>query len=259
MIYIWTYDLLRADREGIWELHLDAIQRALYMFAAFNSTNYLRWCSLYLEDMRGLSVTAPSVYKQFSNGNFSIKDKPGRFTAVGGDQKLEQTVNLSPKHSDAVIGHAKQKTFVAQWDLIHHEMQGVMLLHRQYTNTLERSDETFVHHESSQSTTDRKESHIQNMIQYIDAKGSPFAADAPTNLQNIVTKEIMSEKVRHDILMASTKGKEKYIAYRKCVFVEKSQRISSTINRLNLNTMANNTSKPEKTTKARVKEINIMD
>ena len=97
------------------------------------------------------------------------------------------------------------------------------------------------------------------MIQYIDAKGSPFAADAPTTLQNIVTKEIMSEKVRHDILMASTKGKEKYIAYRKCVFVEKSQRISSTINRLNLNTMANNTSKPEKTTKARVKEINIMD
>ena len=109
-----VYDLLRADCEGIWELHLDAIQRALYMFAAFNSTNYLRWCSLYLEDMRDLSVTAPSVYKQFSNGNFSIKDKPGRFTAVGGDQKLEQTVNLSSKRSDAVIGHAKQREFVAQ-------------------------------------------------------------------------------------------------------------------------------------------------
>lgn len=42
-------DLLRADREGLWELHLDAVQCALYLFAAFNSTNYMRWCSLYLD------------------------------------------------------------------------------------------------------------------------------------------------------------------------------------------------------------------
>lgn len=64
-----VYDLLRADCEGIWELHLDAVQCALYLFTAFNSTNYLRWCSVYLEDML---QTAPSVYKNFSNANFSI-------------------------------------------------------------------------------------------------------------------------------------------------------------------------------------------
>ncbi|KAG0728088.1 hypothetical protein GWK47_033202 [Chionoecetes opilio] len=109
-----VYDLLRADREGIWELHLDAVQRALYLFAAFDSRNYLRWCSVYMEDMRRLSETAPSVYEKFSNGNFSIKDKAGRFTAVGGDQKLEQSINLSSKCSDGVIGHARQKQYVAQ-------------------------------------------------------------------------------------------------------------------------------------------------
>ena len=101
-------DLLRADREGLWGLHLDAVQRALYLFTAYDSTNYLRWCSLYLEDMRRLPETAPSVYENFARGNFSIKEKPGRFTAVGGDQKLEQSINLSTKCSDGVIGHAKQ-------------------------------------------------------------------------------------------------------------------------------------------------------
>ena len=41
-------DLLRADREGSWVLHLEAMQRALYEFAAWESTNYLRWGSMYL-------------------------------------------------------------------------------------------------------------------------------------------------------------------------------------------------------------------
>ena len=61
--------------------------------------------------------------------SFSIKDKPGCFSAVGSDQKLEQTINLLSKCSDGVIGHAKQKQYVAQWDLIYHEIMGVKNLH----------------------------------------------------------------------------------------------------------------------------------
>ena len=102
-----TLDLLRADREGMWHLHIDAMQRALYEFASWDSTNYLRWGTVYLEDARSLPDTAPNVIRNFSEGHsFSIKDKPGRFSAVGGDQKLEQTINLSSKRSDGVIGHA---------------------------------------------------------------------------------------------------------------------------------------------------------
>ena len=78
-------DLLRADREGLWQLHFDAMQRALYEFAAWDSTNYLRWGTVYLEDARNLPETAPTVYSHFADGHsFSIKDKPGRFSAVGG-------------------------------------------------------------------------------------------------------------------------------------------------------------------------------
>ena len=49
-----TRDLLRADREGLWELHLDAMQRSLFEFAAWDATNYLRWGTMYLEDARNL-------------------------------------------------------------------------------------------------------------------------------------------------------------------------------------------------------------
>uniref|UniRef100_UPI00358E1FE5 inhibitor of nuclear factor kappa-B kinase subunit beta-like n=1 Tax=Myxine glutinosa TaxID=7769 RepID=UPI00358E1FE5 len=119
--------------------------------------NTERSLSVYLEDARSLPETAPSVFRNFSEGHsFSIEDKPGRFTAVGGDQKLEQTINLSSKCSDCVIGHAKQKEYVAQWDLIYHEMMAVKNLHREYTGVNESTSEAWHHHESSQSTTNKK-------------------------------------------------------------------------------------------------------
>ena len=43
-----------------------------------------------------VNLKPPNWFDDFSGGHsFSIKDKPGRFLAVGGDQKLEQSINLS--------------------------------------------------------------------------------------------------------------------------------------------------------------------
>lgn len=195
------------NREGVWDLHLDAVQRALILFSAYDCTNCLRWCSVYLEDMRRLPQTAPSVYTQFSNGNFSIKDKPGRFTAVGGDQKLDQCINLSSKCCDGIIGHARQKQYVAQWDLIYHEMMAVKSLHRMYAGAMDRTHESYSHHASSQATTDHQESHIQSMMKFIEEKGSPLATCAEQTLQNIVTKQLMTVEVRNDILELVDKGR----------------------------------------------------
>ena len=119
--YDVAVDLIRADHEGLWDLHLDATQRSLYEYTAWSSTNYIRWASVYLEEARNLKDTAPVIYENFKKGSFAIKDHPGRFIAVGGDQKLEQTINASSKSCDAVIGHSKQKQFIAEWNLIYHE------------------------------------------------------------------------------------------------------------------------------------------
>ena len=79
-----------------------------------------------------------------------------------GDKKLEQTINLSPKRNDGVIGHANQNQYVAHWDLIYHEMNAVKnVQYDEYTGVNENMSEAWNHHESSQSTMDRKEGHIQ--------------------------------------------------------------------------------------------------
>ena len=116
------------------------MQRALYEFAVWDSTNYLRWGTIYLEDARSLPETAPFVNRNFMEGqSFSIKDKPGRFSAVGGDQMLEQTINLSLKCSDGVIGHAKHKQYVAQCYLIYHEMMAIKNLQCEYPGVTPRA------------------------------------------------------------------------------------------------------------------------
>ena len=50
-------NLIRADGEGNWLLHMHTVQKLLHIFAAFNCTNYLRWWSIYLDDMRNLPET----------------------------------------------------------------------------------------------------------------------------------------------------------------------------------------------------------
>jgi len=158
-----------------WELHLEAMQCAVYEFAAWDSTNCLLWGSVYLEDAKNLSITAPSVFRNFSEGHsFSIKDKPGRFSAVGGDQKLEQTINLSSKCSNGVISHAKQKQYIGEWDIIYHEVMSVKNLHCEYAGVSERTSEAWHHHKSSQSTTDRKEGLIQPSCDILKSKGRHF-------------------------------------------------------------------------------------
>ena len=58
-------DLVRADREGDWDLHLKTVEAVLPYFASFDSNNYLHWCSLYLEDMKRLPKNAPKIHEKF--------------------------------------------------------------------------------------------------------------------------------------------------------------------------------------------------
>ena len=97
-----------------------------------------------------------SVKEYFAKENLSIKEKSGQFTAVRGDQKFEQSINLSSKCSDGVIGHAKYKQYVTQWDLIYQEILGVNRLHGQYANVIRGTHENYTHHVSSQVITNHK-------------------------------------------------------------------------------------------------------
>ena len=61
-------------------------------FQQCDSINYLRYASLYLEKMGQLPDQFPKICNHFKNGEFVVKGKPGTFSAVTPDMKLEQRI-----------------------------------------------------------------------------------------------------------------------------------------------------------------------
>ena len=136
-------------------------------------------------------------------------------------------------------------------------MMSVKNVHREYVGVFERTSEAGHNHESSQSTTDRKEGHIQTMMRYIEERGSPFSTQFPPVLHNFVTKEVMTQDIRNDILNASERGKKKFETFYSERFTNKTSKLSHTNHTENLKTMITIKYKSKKTTEKVIRALNI--
>ena len=209
----------------------------LPLFAAFDSTNYLRWCSLYLEDMHKLEETAPTVHQAFVDGKFAVKRTPGSFIAVGGDMALEQTINKSQKSPAGIIGNSRKKRYVAKWEILYHEMLAISNLHRDISGSHSTNYDLEVNRNFSAATTASDERDIVSIIDVIERNENPFASTVQTSkLHNLMTNEVASDQISQQLLDAENIGKASYAKFREERFVNKSVRISDTIHRTNLNT-----------------------
>ena len=132
-------------------------------------------------------------------------------------------------------------------------------VHREYTGVNESTSEAWHHHEASQSTTDRKEGHIQEMMKYIEDTGSPLSRDCHPVLHNFATKEVMTEDIRNDVLNAHESGKRKYEAFYNERIVNQTLKLGETIHRHNLKRMISIRNKPQKTKKKVIRQMNMTE
>ena len=119
---------------------------------------------------------------------------------------LEQTINRSQKSSAGIIGSSKRKHFVAQWEMIYHEMLAVSNLHREVSGSKPGGQE--LSHEFTTADTDADEKKVQAMTSFIEGNENPFRV-LPTGeakLHNILTQEIMTEEIRSQILSVKEIG-----------------------------------------------------
>jgi uncharacterized membrane-anchored protein YjiN (DUF445 family) len=193
---------------------------------------------MYIEDMQKLSEMAPDVYESFLEGKFSVKHTPGLFRAVGADMCLEQTINRSQKSNAGIIGSSKKKQFVAQWEMIYHEMLSVSNLYREVSGVKTRHSEFAVNHEFISAETNATERKLENMMSYIQSHENSANVSSETDfkLHNILTQEIMTEEIRKGLLNVMETGQELYDEFRKERYADKSKRLSDTIHRTNLKT-----------------------
>ena len=76
--------LIAANHNGDWEIHLQTLQ-IIPVFNEFDSINYFRYRSLYLEQTWKLPQDYPEIYDKFMNELFVVKQKTESFNAVAGD------------------------------------------------------------------------------------------------------------------------------------------------------------------------------
>ena len=82
-----------------------------------------------------------------------VKRTPGKFKAVAADQCLEQTINQSQKSSGGIIGSTRKKDFVAEWEIIYHEMIAVSSLHWELSGSKPFYHELTVNNKFSETET----------------------------------------------------------------------------------------------------------
>ena len=127
---------------------------------------------------------------------------------------LEQTINRSQKSSSGIIGSTHKKLYVAEWELIYHEMLAVSNMYRDLSGQKNAYELTF-HHSFTASKTKSTEQKLEGMVSTVTAHGNPFCAPcAQTTLHNIMTNEIMSDEIRQDLLNVRDKASEIYSTFR---------------------------------------------
>ena len=82
---------IRAERDGLWLLHLKSVSAMLPYFFITNRTNYARWTPAYVLDMLNLPETVKS---SFLSGEFAVRQKPGTFDGIRSDMATEKKLSL---------------------------------------------------------------------------------------------------------------------------------------------------------------------
>lgn len=206
---------IRAERDGIWTLHIDALSEMLPYFFAYDRVNYARWATVYFADMKSLCHTAKEVNDEFMNGNHPVKRAVGKFNQVWTDLALEQSVNKDSKVKGGIIGYTQQESAVSRWFLTAHTRANIVASTKAMCeNSAEVTTNVSLssHKESGKKRIERDEDDVQKILAVLTGQMlNPFNTDThKTNLvMNLATGMTSTEDVSKDIKAAKDVGKSR--------------------------------------------------
>ena len=71
--------MIASERHSFWDLFLSAMEDSLLLFAQFDCPKYLRYGTLFLEQMKSLEYTYPELYQRYFMGQWAIHEQAGFF------------------------------------------------------------------------------------------------------------------------------------------------------------------------------------
>ena len=84
------YNFLAAERAGVWDLHIQAIEDMLPYIVSAGHNKHASCLPHYFAAMKELPLMVKS---EFEKGNFTVRQLSGKFNGVWSDMALKQTYN----------------------------------------------------------------------------------------------------------------------------------------------------------------------
>ena len=211
-------DLLRATREGNWNLYLQSIGKVIPWMFAYDHQNYARYLPIFYYDMLNLERTHPDIYADFLNGNFSIQlDSTNSFSRLPVDEVIEKTINLDTQTAGGTKGFSRKPAAVERYYLIADVRSSFMRVLDEISDAKQSS---YKHADLFPGRIKKDEKDVKSIVNLCSDWINPFLPSS--ELAVISTAAVVPEKVACDLSTAQKRGEEAFEKF-------KSTRLSSTI------------------------------
>jgi hypothetical protein len=108
-------EFIRAERTSNWELHIAATKCMLNLLASTGHNNYTKSLRLYLQSVVELARTHPEVYRQFLDGEHTVRRTSKSWSGIWTDLSIEQILMKSLKGKGGVVGKGITENVLRVW------------------------------------------------------------------------------------------------------------------------------------------------
>ena len=199
-------NLIRASREGDFDLHLNSVESMIPWCFAYDRTNYSRYLPWYAQSMRDLENSNPSAWTYLQNGGFSTQmSSSNTFGRIPMDQVIEETANKDTQTPGGTKGFSLNKGAVSRYYITADYRKACLRNLREMVNEGNRSAS---HPDLRKGRIRRDENDVQLITNlFSNVWRNPFEDG---KLCNISTGICASNEVEEDLLLAHQKGLSAY-------------------------------------------------
>ena len=105
---------VRSLRESNFQLYFNTLIQMLPWFFALDHTNYARWLTVYIDDIKEIKKNSSPLYTEFCKGKFTLNKTQRLFSSMGEYQAHEQH-NKVIKESGGAVGIFDNDQAILEW------------------------------------------------------------------------------------------------------------------------------------------------
>ena len=232
---------VRSIREANFLLYCQALANLIPLFFAMDHTNYSRWASVHLRDMKLLPSTHPDLYNEFLKGHFTVQKSKKSGVNIALDHAHEQE-NAKIKGEGGAVGLFQDEKALRRWMVAGPETARLIEEFEACANP-KKLPQDVKHHDQTAALQQNFKTSVNKMVEKMEELGNPFLEDSG-NLFAVDTKDVMGDDVIKALKTARHVGKTQFEQFSSEILLSKDNKpITDTVSKNKIQTFSNDTKK----------------